>query len=363
MITDIVEIKSLVYRYRHFIIVFIGIILLITFGNYITGPIDKLIFIYLFIAIAFKIDGRIVLGGGLILLLGTAFLMNTDEKFANQLATYAYYFLVIGVLQLFIMHIMEKEKKKSIQAIKEPGIDRKYHIIAIASGKGGVGKTSIAANLGIILSRLKKKITIIDMDLAMPNLEIITGLRNPPTGLIDVIEGRLRLEDVTYAGPEGVKIIPPGMMLEGYSKRETVEKIAELIKNLPTDNDYIILDMPPGREAIEVLSGDIGTLLVVNSDKPSILDAVNMKTLLERKGIKTLGVILNRHERDLEVIDEIEKVLNTKVVAVIPDSKIVKNAFNDEECFVVTKADSVPSRELEDLAYEILGTNRYEDNN
>lgn len=246
-----------------------------------------------------------------------------------------------------------EDNKEKIEGLN---IDRKYRILAIASGKGGVGKTTIAANLGIMLSRLHKKVTIIDMDLAMPNLEIITGLKSTPVGLIDVIEGRLGFDRVTYTGPEGIRIIPPGVMLEGYSKEGTKQKMAELFKNLPTDNDYIILDMPPGREAIDVLSGnDIGALIVVNSNKPSILDAVNMKMLLEKKGVNILGVILNRYEREPELIDEIEKTLDSKVVAVIPDSKTVNDAYMCEECFVTTKTDGEASKELMDLAKEIIG--------
>ncbi len=250
----------------------------------------------------------------------------------------------------------EDNKEETREENEVSRIERRYHIIAIASGKGGVGKTTIAANLGIMLSKLHKKVTIIDMDLAMPNLEIITGLKSTPVGLIDVIEGRLGLDRVTYAGPEGIKIIPPGVMLEGYSKEDTKQKIAELLRNLPVDSDYIILDMPPGREALDVLSGnDIGVLLVVNSNKPSILDAVNIKVLLEKNSVRILGVILNRYKRDPELIDEIEKTLESKVVAVIPDSKLVDDAYMAEECFVVTKGDSVPSRELMDLAKEIIG--------
>lgn len=238
-----------------------------------------------------------------------------------------------------------------------PIIERRYHIIAIASGKGGVGKTTIAANLGIMLSKLHKKVTIIDMDLAMPNLEIITGWKSTPVGLIDVLEGRMGLDRVTYAGPEGIKIIPPGVMLEGYSKEDTKQKITELLKNLPASNDYFILDMPPGREAIDVLPGiDIGVLLVVNSNKPSILDAVNIKALLDNKNVKILGVILNRYKRDPELIDEIEKTLESKVVAVIPESKMVNDAYMNEECFAVTQEGCEASKELMEFAKEIIET-------
>lgn len=226
------------------------------------------------------------------------------------------------------------------------------HIIAVASGKGGVGKTTVAANLGVALSKLGKKVTIVDMDLAMPNLEIITGLRNPPVGLIDVLEERLELDRVVYTGPMGTKIIPPGIMLEGYSKENSKEKIIRLLKSI--DNDYVILDMPPGREAIDILWDDVEALLVINPDRAAILDAINMKTLLERKGIRILGAILNRSDHDLTLIDEIERVLETDIVAIIPESKAVKQAFNNEECIVVTEPDSTPSEELVELADEII---------
>lgn len=256
--------------------------------------------------------------------------------------------------RLSLGYIKMEENHKKIEKDSPTKIGRKHQIIAIASGKGGVGKTTIAANLGAILSKLNKKVIIIDMDLAMPNLEIITGLKSPPVGLIDVLKGKIDLENAVYEGPNKTKIIPPGIMLDGYSKVEQREKIIKLFKNFPIESDYIILDMPPGREAVDILYDDIKALLVVNSDKASILDAINMKALLEKKGVVIFGAILNRYENDSGLVDEIERVLETKILAVIPDSKIVKDATNKEECFAVTKEDSVPSKELMELAIEMI---------
>ena len=308
-----IEVKSLIYRYRQFIVVLIGVAWFTFFGIYITKMVDKIIFLFLFTV------------------------------------------LVLSVRYIKKEENVEDKQKDNATICSKPKIEKKYHIIAVASGKGGVGKTTVAANLGAILSELGKKVVIIDMDLAMPNLEIITGLKSPPVGLIDVLEGRLALEQVIYKGPAGTKIIPPGIMLDGYSKEENREKIIKLFRNFPIENDYIILDMPPGREAIDVLYAGIEALLVINYDKASILDAVNMKALLDRNGVKILGVILNRSEYDSDLVDEIERTLEMKVVTVIPDSKIIKDASNNEECFAVTKTESIPSKELMDLAKEIIG--------
>ncbi len=172
-----------------------------------------------------------------------------------------------------------------------------------------------------------------------------------------------QLEDVVYSGTSGVNVIPPGIMLEGYSEGNT-EKIMALFKDFPIKSDYLVLDMPPGREAVNVLSEKMEALLVVNPDKASILDALNMKMLLSGKDVNILGIILNRAQRnDEKWIDEIERVLESNVVAVIPESMVVKEALHSEECFVKVKPESKPSKEIMNLAKELeIGNNLiYED--
>ncbi|MCX9084685.1 MAG: P-loop NTPase [Candidatus Methanoperedens sp.] len=339
--------------------------MLILFYDIFQDTMSRLTFLYFVFLLVYRIDARIPLASVLLFLFGFAIILVAGNKaLAYDLSIYALYFLIVGILLKSTEYIRAKREKidgneiKDITPVKEgkqiiPTKKEGQRFLAIVSGKGGVGKTTIAANLGTALSQLDNKVIMMDMDLAMPNLEIITGLKNPPVGLIDVLEGRLELARVTYIGRSGISVIPPGVMLEGYSN-ENVYKINKLLNEFPLKSDFVILDMPPGREAVEIFSSKIEALLVVNPDKAAVLDAVNMKVLLEKKGVNILGTVINRgSKKDTGWIDEVENALEIPVIAIIPENNIVKRSLDREECFVDADADSPPSREMMHLARKI----------
>jgi len=92
--------------------------------------------------------------------------------------------------------------------------------ITVASGKGGTGKTTLTANLGIALAQHGYDVTIVDADITMANLELILGMEGLPVTLQNVLAGEARIEEAIYSGPGGVKVVPAGVSLEGLRKGE-----------------------------------------------------------------------------------------------------------------------------------------------
>jgi septum site-determining protein MinD len=228
--------------------------------------------------------------------------------------------------------------------------------IVVASGKGGVGKTTIAANLAVALSKFGKRVAVIDADVVMANLEIIMGLRNPPVALIDVLSGRLKLEDVMYEGPAGVKIIPAGITLDGFNE-QNMEMLKAALKEIPKSIDILVVDAPAGRDAAMVMDDGQEVLIVTLPQVSSVSDALKMKILAEKMGAKIIGGIMNMvggKQRELTRM-EVENTLDTNIVSIVPFDEKVDEALAYEMPFVERFPKSRPSREVMDLAASLLG--------
>lgn len=232
--------------------------------------------------------------------------------------------------------------------------------IVVASGKGGVGKTTIAANLAVALAKLGKRTAILDADIVMANLEIIMGLKNPPVALIDVLMGKLKLAEVMFEGPAGVKIIPAGISLEGFNEGN-MEMLKTALREIPSEVELLVIDAPAGRDASMVMDDGQEVLIVTTPQVSSVSDALKMKILAEKMGAKIIGVILNMVEgkgRELSV-EEIEAALEASVVSVIPDEEKVKEALSLEVPFVLRYPTARSSKEILRLA-SLLSGREYE---
>ncbi len=228
--------------------------------------------------------------------------------------------------------------------------------IVIASGKGGVGKTTLSANLAVALAQFGKNVAVIDADIVMANLEIIMGLRNPPVALIDTLTGMVSIEDVMYEGPCGVRVIPAGITLDGFNE-ENMEMLKTSLREIPSEIDILVIDAPAGRDAAMVMDEGQEVIIVTMPEVSSVSDALKMKILAERMGAKIVGVIMNRVEnksREL-AMSEVENTLDSSVIAVVPESEKIKEALAYEVPFVLEYPDSKPSMIIKMLAANLIG--------
>jgi septum site-determining protein MinD len=233
-------------------------------------------------------------------------------------------------------------------------------VIAIASGKGGTGKTTITANLGIALSQLGQKVLLVDADVAMANLSLILGMQSSPITLHDVLLGEAQVHDAVYDGPNGVKFIPSGLSLDNY-KRVDSERLTSVVSELEESFDYILLDVAAGIEknVLSALSASHETVIVTMPTSPAIADALKTKIVAQRLGSKVIGVIINfvMNEKGEITRNDIAGMLELPVYGSIPYDPEVRKSFMQERVapVLVRKPDCPASQEIFKIASRITG--------
>ncbi len=163
-------------------------------------------------------------------------------------------------------------------------------VIAISSGKGGVGKSSITVNLGIALAKTGVKVCLLDADTGLANANILLGL-TPQFSLEHVLYGAKSIEDVMMDGPHGMKIIPGANGISECVSLHTRQqlRLTRELARIESDFDYMLIDTAAGISdtTLDFVSAAHHTLIVITPEPTSLTDAFSLIKLLEkrRKGI------------------------------------------------------------------------------
>lgn len=175
--------------------------------------------------------------------------------------------------------------------------DRPTEVIGIASGKGGVGKTTVSTNLAVALTHQGHKVMIFDADLGLANAQLALGCR-PPLNFSHVLAGTHSLNDVIVTTPQGILLVPgaSGVQKMASLDRTAVGQIVGLFSELKQPIDYLIVDVAAGiSEAVMLLMAATQRRFIVVKDEPSsIADAYGaIKVLTRDHGLDEIYLVPN----------------------------------------------------------------------
>lgn len=170
-------------------------------------------------------------------------------------------------------------------------------VIAVTGGKGGVGKTNVSVNLGIALSRKGRRVTLLDADLGLANVDVLLGLK-PTSTLKNVLDGTAKLQDVLIEGPEGLHIVPAASGLTEMASLGPVEHagIIGAFSEIAHQMDVLLIDTAAGisSEVTSFLCAAQEILMVVCDEPASMTDAYALiKVLNTHHGIQTIRIVSN----------------------------------------------------------------------
>ncbi|MBN2518335.1 MAG: cell division ATPase MinD [Candidatus Altiarchaeota archaeon] len=230
--------------------------------------------------------------------------------------------------------------------------------IAIASGKGGVGKTTVCANLAICMARLGRRITLLDADLAMANLGITLGMEDTPTTLHEVLAGDAAIEDAIYEGPAGLKFVPSGLSLDAFLRID-IEKLKPVVNGLLSNTDILLIDAPGGlgKNVLGAMISAAELLIVTMPDPSALADALKTKLVGNRLNMEILGVVLNmvRNDKSEVTPEEVAVLLDSEILQIIPYDDNVKRGSVEGRPIVIRNPDSPAAKAFKKLASNLLG--------
>jgi flagellar biosynthesis protein FlhG len=170
-------------------------------------------------------------------------------------------------------------------------------VFALTSGKGGVGKTNIAANLAVLAAKAGKRVLVIDADLGLANIEIIFGLK-PRYHLGDLLEQQRPIDEVLVKGPHGICLLPAGSGVQSLTHLTDQQKMQFVAALDPLEDMFDVVFIDSGAGIGENVLFFVGAaqeaILVVSPEPTSLVDAyATVKVLSQQAGVRNFSVVVN----------------------------------------------------------------------
>lgn len=185
-------------------------------------------------------------------------------------------------------------------------------VYSVTSGKGGVGKTAVVANLAFVLASLGKRVLILDADLGLANIDVVFGL-SPIYNLNHFFSGEQSLQKVMIEGPMGIQILPAGSGIQNFIRLDGQQKMRLLdgLDSMQNHFDYVLIDTEAGiSENVTYFNTSAQEILVVTTPEPTaITDAYAlMKLLSTQYHEKKFNLVVNQIQNEDDALDVYRKL-------------------------------------------------------
>jgi len=230
-------------------------------------------------------------------------------------------------------------------------------IIVITSGKGGVGKTTTAINLGAAMNAFDKGVLIIDGNLSTPNIGLHLNSLEVPINLNHVLLKKADASEAVYKHESGLKIMPSSLSVKELKKIK-LEKIKDYKEDFKKLADYIIVDSSAGlgNEAVSTIKMADELIIVTNPEMPAITDALKTVKLAEQLKKPVLGVIVTRVKKNnIEISPEtVKEMLEIPILGMIPEDIDIQKSLRLKDAVILTHPKSKPTRAYKEIAARLL---------
>jgi flagellar biosynthesis protein FlhG len=247
---------------------------------------------------------------------------------------------------------------------------RRTRVIAVTSGKGGVGKTNISVNVAHALMAAGKEVLLLDADLGLGNADILLGTV-PPYHLGHLLRGERSILDLIHRTQSGLKLIAGGSGVEELANLSgaRLQHFLQAIQELDGQADYLLLDTGAGLSAtvIEFVLACDQVLVVTTPEPTSLADGyATIKTLAHRRPEIDIKLVVNQAEQFEEATVAAERIVSTarnflglmvEHLGTVPRDPYVWQAVRKQQPFIVGYPGAPASRAVTAMVRKLLGAN------